>query len=403
MRMRNVATLCVKDKMVRSFLPALVAITLCRAAALPGLPALSINGVTVSGISSGADFAAQFAVAYSDVLTGSAIFAGQAFMCALQRFEGEPQFVCDEQKKTNQGPGCVGYPDMGQCIGCDVGKTLGYDHCKVPAWPSGPGWVNVSLLTRLADSAAAAGFVSPTSHLSTARTYLYRGSRDTVYLDGAVNRTRDFFLAYAADAGSVKFVADIPSAHAQPTADPWLSPASCGPSQGWAPPAMQNCGYDGAGDALQHMYEGALTPPPTLAFTRPDLLTTFDQSRYTPAAWGGLSSLGYVYIPPPCSAGGSTCRLHVALHGCGMSIWSPSMNTSFVEHTGLNQWALENDIVVLYPQAGGFIERGITDAPSAQMAGGCWDGYGQTGADYAYTTGLQMVAVREMIRAVAGF
>lgn len=30
------------------------------------------------------------------------------------------------------------------------------------------------------------------------------------------------------------------------------------------------------------------------------------------------------------------------------------------------------------------------------------DGYGQTGADYAYTAGLQMAAIRRMIVAVGG-
>ena len=51
------------------------------AAAPPLLPRLHIVGnVSVSGISSGADLAVQFHVANSDIVNGSGIFAGQAYM-----------------------------------------------------------------------------------------------------------------------------------------------------------------------------------------------------------------------------------------------------------------------------------------------------------------------------------
>jgi hypothetical protein len=51
-------------------------------------------------------------------------------------------------------------------------------------------------------------------------------------------------------------------------------------------------------------------------------------------------------------------------------------------HTYFNEWGATNNIVVLYPQGGGFAERHEA-APSAQLGGECWDGYGQTGIDYA--------------------
>ena len=51
------------------------------AAAPPLLPRLHIVGnVSVSGISSGADLAVQFHVANADIVNGSGIFAGQAYM-----------------------------------------------------------------------------------------------------------------------------------------------------------------------------------------------------------------------------------------------------------------------------------------------------------------------------------
>jgi hypothetical protein len=55
--------------------------------------------------------------------------------------------------------------------------------------------------------------------------------------------------------------------------------------------------------------------------------------------------------------------------------------------------------VILYPQSGGFAERGEA-APSPQLGAGCFDGYGQTREDYAYSSGPQLKALRNMIEAL---
>ena len=67
------------------------------ASAVTLVPALRIDpaGISVSGISSGADMAVQLQVAYSSLIAGSGIFAGQArggglpfwpfFLCVRQR------------------------------------------------------------------------------------------------------------------------------------------------------------------------------------------------------------------------------------------------------------------------------------------------------------------------------
>ena len=60
-----------------------------------------------------------------------------------------------------------------------------------------------------------------------------------------------------------------------------------------------------------------------------------------------------------------------------------------------------NNMVILYPQGGGFAERNIT-APTAQIQAGCFDGYGQTGPLFSSTGGPQMQAVRNMIAAIVG-
>lgn len=70
---------------------------------------------------------------------------------------------------------------------------------------------------------------------------------------------------------------------------------------------------------------------------------------------------------------------------------------------GYNSWADANNIVILYPQGGGFQETNQTKyAPTSQIEGGCFDGYGQTGTEYANRDGPQTVTVRNMITAIAG-
>lgn len=372
------------------------ALAAAAAGALPGLPRLHIVGaISVSGISSGADFAASFHVANSDLVNASGIFAGQAPLCAVQRFAGEPQFSCAAQP---YGPGCVGLAATGPapCVGCDAGMTLTYDHCKEAL----QGLVQVPQLLGLMAAAAAEGRVPPLDNLAGDAVYLYRGTADTVYQAGAVNHTQAYFAALGS---ATTFEATVPSAHCMPTVDPAVSPASCGGKHAPAgtPPAMENCGFDGAGAALQHAFQGSLVPPPPAQpFTDAAHVLAFNQSRYFGAVWPALASVGFAYVPAQCAAG-AACRLHAAFHGCGMSALTPAMALNYTFHAGYNQWAALNDMVVLYPQGGGCIERNAT-CGSPELDGGCWDGYGQTGPAYAFTQGPQAAAVRAMLLAVAG-
>ena len=49
----------------------------------------------------------------------------------------------------------------------------------------------------------------------------------------------------------------------------------------------------------------------------------------------------------------------------------------------------------------GWAERNVSHA-TGQQRSGCYDGYGQTGADYALSTGSQMGTVRRMIAGFGG-
>lgn len=92
---------------------------------------------------------------------------------------------------------------------------------------------------------------------------------------------------------------------------------------------------------LSKLY-GSVNPgtPPSLSN-----LHTYDQTSYGTDI--SLADTGYVYIPTNCTNDLSSCRIHVALHGCLMN--AENIGTQFVTITGYNPLAEANDIVILYP------------------------------------------------------
>ena len=379
---------------------------LSRTAGQPPLPALRIvPPVTVSGISSGADFAVQLHVAFSDLITGSGVFAGDAYGCETHLFRGENASTCAAQPANLQGAGCVcisTLPAPAPCQGCAPGATNAQNHCKTH-----PGVVDIGVLAAAARSAAARGAIAPLAGLARARVYGFRGLGDPYYADGSVQAALALFAALGAPAAALAFEGGVPTLHALPTVDPWLPPGTCClPAAQQAacqwPPAMANCGFDGAGAALAHLLGAPLAPP--AGPSDPANVFAFNQTLYEAGgAWPALADVGYLYVPPRCAGGAAPCRLHVALHGCGMYAGAPRMNSSFYLHAGFNPHADANDLVVLYPQGGGCaLRRSSVCARAAQAQEGCWDSFGQTGPAFAEREGPQMAAVRAMIRAVSG-
>ena len=365
------------------------------------LPKLDIVGpITVSGISSGADVAPMFHVAFSDRVKGSGAFAGQAFGCAVMAFDLDNQTTCGEQPSNAQGPGCVGLPATGghgsPCVGCRPGVTVAYDHCKKE---NAGELIQLSRLRAWAEAAAAAGSIASLAHLRDARVFTYRGTKDTVYLPGSVNATGEFFWPYLADARrQAVFEASVPSQHCQPSVDPNVPADSCG---NYTVGGVQNCGYDGAGHMLQTFYDGALTPPPPGGSTDPSRLFNFSQDLYgnASAQFAGMATTGFIYVPARCAAG--PCRLHMAMHGCGQSYTSAGQGLKYVLFGGYGPWADANGLVILFPQGGGFAERGWTGA-APQIMAGCQDGYGQTSVGYATREGLYLSTLAKFVAAVAG-
>lgn len=108
------------------------------------------------------------------------------------------------------------------------------------------------------------------------------------------------------------------------------------------------------------------------------------------AAAISMDRTGFRYVPQPC-AGGASCRLVVAPHGClqGYS----KIGRQFVDNSYLNQYADTNALVVLYPQA----VSNFSGNPN-----GCWDWWGYTGASYAKRGAPQLATIIAMVHALGG-
>lgn len=295
------------------------------------------KGITVSGISSGAFMAVQMEVAYSSTFSGAASVAGGIYWCA----EGDAA-----RAQTT----CMSQPDSIK-----------------PA-------DQVAEARKLAD----AGSIDPLSNLAGHHVYIYASPKDGVINPANSDKLQEFYSSFIAST-QVRTEHSVPSAHGFPTLN-FGSPCAFGML-----PWLLKCNYDAAGEILKTMY-GTLNPPGT---ADPSHLIKFSQKDFGDANTP-LYSDGWVYVPAGC-ANGSTCRLHVALHGCQMN--PDYIQDQFPKNAGFNEWAETNGIIVLYPQSA----KLGTANPYA-----CWDWFGFTGANYVTKSGAQMSALKKMVDRLQG-
>lgn len=137
-------------------------------------------------------------------------------------------------------------------------------------------------------------------------------------------------LSYFDANSQIKFVMTENAAHTFPTDFDGSGDNACDISES---PFISNCGYDGAGAVLQWMFGDVLLERNTGKLT--GSVISFNQTGEYGAA--GLAEVGYLYVPAACQGGSTTCRLHVALHGCGQSY--DMIGSTFIENTGYNMWA----------------------------------------------------------------
>jgi hypothetical protein len=96
-----------------------------------------------------------------------------------------------------------------------------------------------------------------------------------------------------------------------------------------------------------------------------------------------LAQTGYLYVPPSCRRDGSKCRVHVALHGCKQHA------KNFAATAGYNNWAEYYKVIVVYPAIeqqpvaqgpeiceAGLIPSSIDNLWVRPNDNGCWDWWG---------------------------
>jgi hypothetical protein len=229
--------------------------------------------------------------------------------------------------------------------------------------------------------------IDPIANLADDRVWLMHGGRDAIVAKPVVDALQAYYELLV-DARGVQRT-DLPAAgHTFPAAATGLQ--DCGSTDS---PFIGSCDFDGAGVMLQHLY-GAFAageaPPP------PGTLTQFSQADYAQATGApGLAARGWLYVPAACSGAAGTpssCRLHVAFHGCKQG--ASYVKDAFVRQAGYLEAADAGGIVVLFPQ--------VEPSFRPLNPNGCWDWWGYSGDGYATQAGPQMAAVRAMVEDLLG-
>jgi poly(3-hydroxybutyrate) depolymerase len=319
------------------------------------LPALGADpsAVTVSGISSGGFMAVQFHVAHSSVVKGAGVLAGGPYYCA-------------------QGS-----------------VYTAYYNCMTPgAWTALP---SVEQLKAQAAALARAKSIDPIGNLEGARVWFVSGSNDKCVVPTVVVGLRRLYGLFKVAPERLVLVKDRPAGHAM------VTESAGGACAVTAPPFINDCDYDAAGELLKHL----LGPVEPAAVKESGRIIRFDQK---PFAGGGAYSIGmadsgYAYVPRACEA--AQCRVHVAFHGCRQSV--EAIGERFVREAGYNRWADANRLIVLYPQT---ISRNGWGMAALRWSfifnpRGCWDWWGYTGAQYMTKAGPQVAAVKAMVDRLA--
>ena len=256
---------------------------------------VDINATSVSGLSSGAYFAVQMAVAFSSTIVGGGIFAGGPYHCA----KGSEMTALTTRMSATPKPREQTYVQATQ-------------------------------------SAYASGSIDDPANMNKQRYYLFSGTKDTTVNPEVMVVLDEYLNEYTSEVASVF---NLTAAHTQPTDDP----TNKNPCTLSASPYLSDCNYDGAGEALNQ-----IAGTPLQARNNGQLsgsLETFDQTEFIVGK--SMDKMGYVYVPASCAAG-DACTLHISFHGCEQG--ASSVGTAYVKGAGFNKWADTNNIIVLYPQ-----------------------------------------------------
>ena len=332
----------------------IVVIAAVTALLLPGLaaqaavtlPRLKIDTgqTSVSGLSSGGFMANQLGYAYSSTFVGVGVFAAGPYMCA-----GHSNYTA-----------CM----YNASISTTMLSTLQADINN---------WSNTAIDNK--------------SNVAGQKIYMFVGSSDTTVGPNPMDAMQTQYAANGVAAANLEYVKRAGASHTFPTDFDSSGNNGCNSS---VSPYISNCGYDGAKAVLTKFYGplNARNDAPAAGN-----YIEFDQTMFTNNA--GMASTGWAYVPSACSSG-STCRVHVALHGCKQNY--ATIGDKFIKNTGYSRWADTNRIVVLFPQTRvDNTSRPTSASGSLANPNGCWDWIGWYGSNFAQRNGIQLSAIKAMV------
>lgn len=302
------------------------------------------GSITVSGISSGAHFASQLHLSYSDKIDGAALIAGGPFYCSYLNIT-KALYNCME------GLGAIDTNDL----------------------------INYAYYLSITNN------ISPIDNLSDDKIFILAGKNDKTVVPKITKSNTDFYQGLNIPKDNIKIVDSLNIGHAFPTEKYGNTCDTPGSS-----PFMSACHYDGAGNILNFFYKLKYQKVNQIEKN----LVRVSQQPYSSISLllssASIAENAYLYVPENCKKG-NQCKLHISFHGCEMS--QSSIGNAYIKNSGFNEWAEANDIIILYPQT---IKNYMLGNPH-----GCWDWWGYTGYNFATKSGIQIILIKKLIEKIS--
>ena len=306
-------------------------------------PHISTKTLTTTGISAGGAMAVQYEIANSATVRAAGVIAGIPWYCAQMS----------------------GLATAMECM-------------------SDPSTINVATLGWEMNVSATEGNIDPIGNLKSHAVMLFSGIWDTVVNHGTMELLATQYQSLG--------VAELRKYFNYSAEHAWITNFYGESCSHLGSPFINNCGLDFAGEFLQFAWAHmGLTFNTSRGTYVPGNLQTFSQTDFGADAFtNSLDSTGYYYVPSACGSdapGDVTCHVHVNFHGCEQQ--RASLGDLYVAHTGLNEWAESNNVIVIYPQAAA---NALSENPNA-----CFDWWGYTGSHYADKYGPQVAFANAVV------
>ncbi|MFW8590073.1 polyhydroxybutyrate depolymerase [Glaciecola sp. 2405UD65-10] len=303
---------------------------------------INLSQSSVSGLSSGGYMATQFHLSHSETLVGAGIVSAGPYYCAQNSI----------------------MTALNACIN------------KMADTPSDPfSYFNQAQKERL---------IAPLSSFADDKVWLLHGKLDTRIVRPVTDALYTQYAKWIPQE-NLKYLTDKNFAHVFPTLQ---NGGDCKIS---SPPFIGDCNFDAAGEILNFIYPNLQPAISSKDTYEQGKLVEFKQAELSDISGAGMNETGFAFIPNTCALG-ENCTIHISFHGCNQSI--DNVGDSFAKLAGFNEWAVSNNIIVIYPQ----IKKSSVAPMNPQS---CWDWWGYTNENYATKQGKQIKAVFSMMQNAA--